>query len=122
MTETKPNNIRQAIEGMELSFDAAVAKDLAAVIQFEISNEGNFYLTIANGKCSFAEGTATDPTLTIESPADVWLKVARKELNGATALMTGKYKARGAMTLLMKMDALFSRQPTEAELAAKGWL
>jgi hypothetical protein len=38
------------------------------------------------------------------------------------ALMTGKYKGKGKMGLLMKMDKIFSRKPTEAELAEKGWL
>ena len=36
--------------------------------------------------------------------------------------MTGKYKAKSQMGLLMKMDKLFSRQPTPEELAAQGWL
>ena len=55
----------------------------------------------------------------IFTPADVWLKIARKELNGAFALMTGKYKARGQIGLLLKMDSLFSQKPTEAELVEK---
>jgi putative sterol carrier protein len=77
-------------------------------------------LNIADGKCDFSTGTAPAPTLIISTPADVWLKIARQELNGAFALLTGKYKARGQMSLLLKMDSLFSRKPTEAELAAMG--
>jgi len=121
---SKPKNIRQAIEGMTLSLNPDEAKDLDATIQFEVSGEGsgNYYLTIADGKCTFTEGTTPDPTLTIETPADIWLKIARKELSGAMALMTGKYKASGKMGLLMKMDKIFSRQATEAELKEKGWL
>lgn len=61
------------------------------------------------------------PTLTINTPADVWLAVVRKEKNGAMALMTGKYKASGKMGLMLKMDKIFSRQLTEAELVEKGW-
>jgi putative sterol carrier protein len=49
------------------------------------------------------------------------LKIVRKEMNGAFALMTGKYKARGRIGLLMKMDKLFSRQPQEVAQAEKGW-
>ena len=63
-----------------------------------------------------------DPTLKINTPANVWLKIARKEMNGAMALMTGKYKASGKITLLMKMDKIFSRQPTQEEISSKGWL
>ena len=43
-------------------------------------------------------------------------------MNGAMALMMGKYKASGKMGLLLKMDKIFSRQTIEAELAEKGWL
>lgn len=121
---TKPKNIRQAIEGMTISLNPNEAEELDATIQFNVSGEGggNYYLTIADGKCDFAEGATPDPTLTINTPADVWLKIARKEMKGALALMTGKYKASGKMGLLMKMDKIFSRQATEAELKEKGWL
>lgn len=122
--DLRPRTIRHAIEGMIFSLDAEQAGDLAAIIQFKVTGENpvDYHLTISDGKCSFAEGAAEQPSLTIETPADVWLKIARKEMNGATALMTGKYKARGQLGLLMKMDTLFSRQPTEAELAEKGWI
>jgi len=122
--DLRPKTVLQAIEGMTLSINPDEAKDLNATIQFNVSGEGggDYYLSIADGKCDFAVGVVTDPTLTINTPADVWLKIARKDMNGAMALMTGKYKASGKMGLLMKMDKIFSRQATEAELAEKGWL
>ncbi|MEJ2302049.1 MAG: SCP2 sterol-binding domain-containing protein [Anaerolineales bacterium] len=121
-----PKTVQEAIEGMAPRFNPDVAGDLQATIQFNVSPAtsfeagGDYYLSIADGKCDFSTGTTPDPSLTITSPADVWLKIARKELNGAFALMTGKYKARGQMGLLLKMNSLFSRKPTEAELAEKG--
>ncbi len=122
--DLRPKTIRQAIEGMTLSLNSDEVKDLNATIQFYVSGEGggDYFLTIVDGKCEFSVGVSTDPTLTIKTPAGVWLKIARKEIKGAMALMTGKYKASGKMGLLMKMDKIFSRQPTEGELAAKGWL
>jgi len=119
-----PKTVQQAIEGMTLSIDPNEAKNLDATIQFDVSGEdgGDYYLTIADGRCTFTEGSIPDPTLTIDTPADVWLKIARKETNGALALMTGKYKGSGKMSLLMKMDKIFSRTRTEAELVKKGWL
>ena len=122
--DLSPKNIIQAIEGMTFRINPDEAKDINATIQFHVSGEGggNYYLSIADGKCDFSVGTTPDPTLTISTPADVWLKIARKEMNGGLALMTGKYKAIGKMPLLMKMDKIFSRQATEADLAKKGWL
>lgn len=121
-----PKTVQEAIEGMAPRFNPDVAGDLQATIQFNVSTStsletgGDYYLRIVDGECGFFTGKTPDPTLTISTPADVWLKIARKELNGAFALMTGKYKARGQMGLLLKMNSLFSRKPTEAELAEKG--
>jgi len=123
--DSLPTTILEAIEGMALRFNPDEAKDLNATIQFNVSPStsfetgGDYYLSIADGNCEFSIGTIPDPTLTISTPADVWLKIARKELNGAFALMTGKYKARGKIGLLLKMDSLFSRKPIEVELAEK---
>ena len=124
--DLRPKTVLQAIEGMALRLNPDEAKDLNATIQFNVSPStslktgGDYYLSIADGKCDFSTGTTPDPTLTISTPADVWLKIARKEMSGTIALMTGKYKARGQIGLLMKMGKLFSRQPLEVELAEKG--
>ena len=145
--DMRPRTCAQAIEGMALSFNPEQAGDpsaalrqaqgdssgpaLEAVIQFHVSPStglrtggeggGEWYLTIKDGQCRCERGVAAEPTLTITTPADVWLAIARKELSGASALMTGKYKAQGKMGLLLKMDKIFSRPITEADVAATGW-
>jgi putative sterol carrier protein len=124
--DSLPKTVHQAIEGMALRLNPDVAGDLQATIQFNVSPStslktgGDYYLSIADGKCEFSPGTTPDPTLTISTPADVWLKIARKEMSGTVALLTGKYKVRGQIGLLMKMDKLFSRQPLEVGLTEKG--
>jgi putative sterol carrier protein len=122
--DLRPRTVAQAIEGMALTFNPDQAKDLSATIQFHVTGEGGgeWNLNIASDRCRCERGVALDPTLTITTPADVWLAIARKEMKGALALMTGRYKARGKMGLLMKMDKIFSRQPTVEEIAAQGWL
>jgi hypothetical protein len=125
--DSRPKTVHEAIEGMALRLNPDVAGDLQATIQFNVSPSpsletgGNYYLSIADGKCDFSTGTVPNPTLTVSTPADVWLKIARKELSGPLALMTGKYKARGQIGLSMKMNKLFSRQPLEVELTGEGW-
>jgi len=116
--DMRPRTCAQAIEGMALSFSPeAAGQALEAVIQFHVTGEGGgeWHLVIEDGQCRCERGVAAEPTLTITTPADVWLAIARKELSGATALMTGKYKAKGKMGLLLKMDKIFSRPITEAE-------
>jgi putative sterol carrier protein len=122
--DLRPRTVAQAIEGMALTFNPDQAKDLSATIQFHVTGEGGgeWNLNIASDQCCCERGVALDPTLTITTPADVWLAIARKEMKGAIALMTGRYKANGKLGLLMKMDKIFSRQPTVEEIAAQGWL
>ncbi len=72
------------------------------------------------------EGEASHPTLTIISPGDVWLKMARGEINRPKALMDGLFRAVGDMNLLVKMGEIFktpakadSESPSETPGAAR---
>ena len=78
-------SLKQTIEGMPLTFNPDAAEGLNAVIQFNVggSEAGDYYLTIANGACSFSEGAAKRPSLTIATPSDVWLKISRGEMSAA---------------------------------------
>ena len=102
-------NIRQTIEGMTLTFNATAAANLSAAIQFDITGiePGVYHLHIAKGECTFRAGPVDEPTLTINTPSDVWLKISRGELSGQEALMEGLYTASGDLSLLLKMDSLF---------------
>jgi len=66
-----------------------------------------YHLRIAGGECTFHQGTAASPTLTISTPSDVWLRISRGELAGQEAMMQGLYNATGDISLLLKMDSLF---------------
>jgi apolipoprotein N-acyltransferase len=111
-------SLRQTLEGMTLTFNPEAIPDLDAIIQFDVSpstdaqdaadNEaGVYHLVIANGECTFHEGAALSPMLTIITPSDVWLKISRGDLTGYEALMQELYTATGELELLMKMDSLF---------------
>jgi multimeric flavodoxin WrbA/putative sterol carrier protein len=119
-----PETAKELISRMPIGFRPEAAGDLKAEIQFDLSGEGGVKgaLSISQGKCSFREGTSSSPTLTIRSPADVWLRIARQEINRAQALMDGLYEVEGEMNLLLKMGDLF-RPPTkmrEEDLTQKG--
>ncbi|MGZ3596050.1 MAG: SCP2 sterol-binding domain-containing protein [Syntrophales bacterium] len=104
-----PQTARELIARMPSSFDADAASDLIADIQFRISGEEEFnmVISIANGKCIAREGEVNSPALTIIAPADVWMKMARSEINKARALMDGLYKVEGDINLLIKMGQIF---------------
>jgi putative sterol carrier protein len=103
-------NCRELLQAMPLAFNPEAAGDLTADFQFEIKGEENFisYLKIANGRCTYHDGPAPKPNLIIKSPADIWLKISRGELNGQKAFMEGRYRVEGDMSLLLKMKSLFS--------------
>jgi multimeric flavodoxin WrbA/putative sterol carrier protein len=101
---------RELLQAMPLAFNPEAAGDLTADFQFEVKGDENFisHLKIANGRCTYYDGPADKPNLIIKSPADIWLKISRGELNGQKAFMEGRYRVEGDMSLLLKMKSLFS--------------
>jgi len=102
-------DMRLLLRGMAATFNAQVAGDLKATIQFEVTGKqpGNWFLFIENGRCFFHEGKADSPALTIKTPSEVWLAIGNREMDGQQAFMEGKFMADGDMGLLMRLDSLF---------------
>jgi hypothetical protein len=100
---------RELISRMPLAFDPAAGKDVTGEIQFDISGEGGgkMVLSIAEGRCTIREGEAEAPRLKIRSSGEIWLKIARGEVNRAKALMDGLYQVEGDMSLLLRLGDLF---------------
>ena len=101
------------VEFMPLAFDADAADGLTATIQFRLSGDGGGagYLEIESGHCTFRSGEAAQPTLTIESPAEVWTAISQGEMNGTEAFLSGAYTADGDIGVLLQLDRLFSSAP-----------
>jgi len=102
---------RELLRAMPLGFKKEAASGLKAIYQFEISGTEAFmaHLDISDGKCTYVEGPHAKPDVTIKAPAEVWLAVSKGELDGQAAFMSGKYKAEGDLSLLMKLGKLFGR-------------
>jgi len=111
-----PDTAKGLISLMPLGFDPVAGEGLDAEIQFALSGEGGgkMVLSISEGKCTVREGETLSPNLTIISPADIWLKITRREINPALSLMDGLYEVKGDMGLLMKMGDLF-HPPSKTE-------
>jgi len=97
------------VEFMPLAFNAGAADDMRATVQFHLSGDdgGAGYLQIEPGRCTFHPGKADQPTLVIESPAEVWAAIVRGEMNGTEAFLTGAYRATGDLNVLLRFDAMF---------------
>ncbi len=116
---------RDLISRMPLAFNADAAQGIDATIQFLLSGDGGgeMALLLKDGRCTFQEGRATSPALTITSSAAAWLQIARGEVDRPKALMEGLFSVQGDTTLLMKMGTLFtgpSPRPDGAQDGVKG--
>ena len=106
-----PNSVKEVMEGMPTAFLSDRAAGVNATIQFNFTGAepGNWTVKIGDGKCAVSQGTADSPTVTINSPSDVWLKITRRELDGATAFMSGQFTFTGDMGVLMQMGSWFGQ-------------
>jgi multimeric flavodoxin WrbA len=104
-----PSTARELLEMMPGALNPAAAAGFTAIYQFEVSGSENFtaHLVIADGQATFHEGPADHPNITIKTPAEVWLAIARKELDGTTAFLSGQFRIQGDLGLLVKMKTLF---------------
>ncbi len=106
-----PSTALEAISKMPLVFNPQKAEGLTAVIAFEVSGSETFnaFLNIHDGicTCSVSDAPPSNPELTIVTPAEVWLAIARREMNGQAAFMKQAYTVRGNMGLLMRMQTMF---------------
>jgi putative sterol carrier protein len=94
---------------MTLGFNAAAACGLEAIYQFDVTGSEPFraYLEITEESCNYHEGLADKPGIVIHTPGDVWMAIARGELDGQQAFMNGKYTVDGDLSLLLKLRSLF---------------
>ena len=106
-----PNSVKEVMDGMSGAFQADKAAGVNATIQFKFTGaeEGNYVVKVADGKCDVNEGETDSATVTINSPSDVWLKISRRELDGATAFMSGQFTFTGDMGVLMQMGSWFGQ-------------
>ena len=76
-----------------------------------MSGQENFtcHLKIHEGQAFFQEGPAAKPDVIIHTPAEVWLKIMQRELDGAQAYLQGQFQVEGDLSLLMRLDSLFTR-------------
>lgn len=105
------SNLREFLEAMPRALDPAAARGVNAVLQFDVSGPERFvaHIRIEGQQASFHEGPAAQADVIIRTPSDVWLAVCQGTLDGAQALMDGKYHVEGELTLLMRLRELFPR-------------
>ncbi|MDP2948627.1 MAG: SCP2 sterol-binding domain-containing protein [Chloroflexota bacterium] len=111
MTQQLPSSLKEAFTNMPSAFKAERAAGVSTVIQFKVTGAeaGNWILEVKEGKCTVTEGEAPSPNVTINTPSEIWLKILRRELDGATAFMSGQFTFTGDMGILMQMGSWFEQ-------------
>lgn len=104
-----PETFFEAISGQAMAFSPKAAGCLKADYQFIVTGKdpGEYVLRIADGRCTAHRGTVHSPNITIHTPSEVWLQIAKGELSGQTAFLKGLYRIEGDLGLLLKMGELF---------------
>lgn len=105
-----PMTVKGILEAMPQYANLDAIQSVNKTVQFNVTGEesGSYYLRVQNGTVTTHEGTAEDADVTIETPSDVWVQIAKGDLNGAVAFMTGKFRATGDISLLMSMQNWFN--------------
>jgi putative sterol carrier protein len=109
-----PKSAWETISRMPDFFNAEAAGDLSAIIGFVVSGSETFeaYLSIQKGGCVLETRPSHTPDLVIRTPAEVWLAIARRELDGQQAFFQKAYQAEGDLGLLLRMKQIFRGRPS----------
>ena len=92
---------------MEQQFNPAAAAGTDAIFQYEISDGGEWFVTVQDGSCAIAEGSSDDATVTLRMDSITLEEVMSGETDGMQAFMTGRIQADGDIMLATKLAVLF---------------
>jgi putative sterol carrier protein len=104
--------ISEFMSRMAAAFVPEKAVGVDAIIQLKLTGvqAAEWYVTIKDGKCAVAQGTAPAAGLTVTADSGDFVKIFTGQLDGMQAFMQGKLKLAGDMNLAMKLLGLFKMQ------------
>lgn len=96
-------------EEMTRRFKPEKAQGVDALIQFDLNGDagGQYWVKVIDGTCTSGVGLADNPRITIKTPVETWLDVAKGKTNVINAFMMGKLKVLGDMGLAIKIQSMF---------------
>jgi len=101
--------VKEIFERLPDAFRADKAAGVEVVFQFDISggDGGSWYVTVKDGTCEVAEGSAGSPTTTIKMADDDFVKLITGELNAMSAFTSGKLKVEGDLMKSQLIEKVF---------------
>ena len=96
---------------MRESFQPDRARDACAVFQYEFtgSQDGICHVVVDAGELRAARGSHPNPTATVRTDFDLWLRILAYEADALLLYQGGVYDATGDVETLMIADTWFKR-------------
>jgi putative sterol carrier protein len=104
-----PQTIPELLDYYPEYFNPQAAEGVDGIVQLDLDGEGGgqYFLKIQNQELDVNEGTHDDPTVTIRTTAERWLKINRGEASPMTMMMMGKLKIDGSLSMATKFQSMF---------------
>jgi putative sterol carrier protein len=108
-TMTGFTSVKEIFARMPEAFNRDAAAGLNVVIQYNIEGDegGDWYVVIKDQTCTVSEGVHDSPTLSLRMTDKNWMAMCKGELDGVSAFMSGKLKAKGDIVLAQQLPKLF---------------
>lgn len=105
----RPDSLETFMAIIPFGFNPNGAGEMKAIIQFDFSGDiqGSCHFRIENRAIKAIPGKAEKADLTIDSSFDVWIDIMTGKADGQQMFMTGKYRAMGDLSLLVRMKEIF---------------
>ena len=87
--------------------DQAVGVNVTYLFEHTGPGGGTWWVKVADGQATSGSGQIEHPTIKIKASAQDYVKIARRQMNPATAFMMGKLKVSGDMSLALKLQSMF---------------
>ncbi len=101
----RPDSIETFMMIMPYGFNSQVVDDEEVIVQFNFTGEvpGSCYFTIQKDNIQANSGVSSKPTLTVESPFEVWMDIITRKADGQQMLMEQRYKVEGDLLLMVQL-------------------
>jgi putative sterol carrier protein len=111
-----PETIDELIDLYPEYFQPNEADGVDGVVQLDLDGDGGgaYYLVIEDQTLDIHEGTHDDPTVTIRTTAERWLKINRGEASPMTLMMMGQLTVDGSLAMATKFQSLFDPRCSSA--------
>ncbi|MFD2786734.1 SCP2 sterol-binding domain-containing protein [Hymenobacter rubripertinctus] len=106
--DTLLHSVDDVIASMPARFHPENCRDLVATYQWKLSQpDRTFHISIDKGTFRIHDGAHPDPSVSIESSEEVYLKLVNGQMKDVMAVVTGKLRVRGSISLAQKLNRIF---------------